>query len=160
MKTNIYIFLLIIVLPLFGCNNKSKEFTVELYLKSNSPTDIQIFYCAGYFEDYSEENSHIKSLKENKPSVLAYVFQVEKTPKRLRIDFNTSEEISLEIDSLKIISNNVEYIVKSKRIEDLFSFNSQVEGHFNDDKLTLKTIKTNEVYDPYIITKNLFKYLY
>ncbi|MFA5555573.1 MAG: hypothetical protein WCY06_03815 [Flavobacteriaceae bacterium] len=93
-------------------------------------------------------------------SSVHFLFKTDKPPRRLRIDFNTDEEITLEVDSLKITYNAIEYQVQPDMMKDFFLFNPQVEADFINNKMILKTVKDNNLYDPFFITKNLSKYLY
>jgi len=144
---------------LFGCNNKLKELEVKLYLQTKQDIDIQVFYNTSYFGNYSEKNSKTIMAKEEFSSV-HFLFKTDKPPRRLRIDFNTDEEITLEVDSLKITYNAIEYQVQPDMMKDFFLFNPQVEADFINNKMILKTVKDNNLYDPFFITKNLSKYLY
>jgi len=153
-----YIFLLIIFC-LFGCDNKLKEFEVELYLQTKQDIDIQVFYSTSYFDNYSEKNSKTVMVEEGDSSV-NFSFKTDKPPIRLRIDLNTDEEITLEVDSLKITYNAIEYLVQPDMMKDFFLFNPQVEADFINNKMILKTVKDNNLYDPFLVTKNLSKHLY
>lgn len=159
MKVENYIFFLFIIFCLFGCNNKLKELEVKLYLQTKQDIDIQVFYNTSYFGNYSEKNSKTIMAKEEFSSV-HFLFKTDKPPRRLRIDFNTDEEITLEVDSLKITYNAIEYQVQPDMMKDFFLFNPQVEADFINNKMILKTVKDNNLYDPFFITKNLSKYLY
>jgi len=145
---------------LFGCNNKLKELEVKLYLQTKQDVDIQVFYNTSYFGNYSEKNSKTIMAKEEEFSSVHFLFKTDKPPRRLRIDFNTDEEITLEVDSLKITYNAIEYQVQPDMMKDFFLFNPQVEADFINNKMILKTVKDNNLYDPFFITKNLSKYLY
>jgi len=150
---------LLLVFFIFGCAKKEHTFEAVLYLETLNKMDIQMFYSTDFREWFSEEQSAHFTVETNEPVQANFEFKDSEKIKRLRIDFNTDEELTIYIDSIKIFDGKNTYYLQAEQLKSWMVPNEQVKLIYTKDKMIVKTFKTDEIYDPYLITKNLQKYL-
>lgn len=144
---------------ILGCTKKEHEVTVILYLESSKDVDIQMFYSDGYLKQFSEIQSSHFYVEADISTETVFKINSSKKVKRLRFDFNTEEELTVVIDSMTIVYNDQIHPLKPDQFKDWLLPNQQVNVRFFQEKLIVNAFKTDAVYDPYLITKNLQKYL-
>jgi len=150
---------LLLVIFFFGCTKKEHTFDVVLYLETSIKMDVQMFYSTSFWDRFSEERSAHLVVEPNRPVKANFEFKSAEKIKRVRIDFNTNQELTIHIDSIKIFDGKNTYYLQAKHLESWMIPNEQVKLIYTENKMIVKTFKTEEVYDPYLITKNLQKYL-
>lgn len=142
-----------------GCAKKEQEIVVFLYLEPSKGVDIQMFYSDSFLKQFSEKQSSHFYVEANTPTESVFKINSLQKVKRLRFDFNTDEELTVVIDSMTIVYNDQRYHLKPAQFKDWLLPNQQANVRFFQEKLIVNTFKTGAIYDPYLITKNLQKYL-
>lgn len=151
--------LLLLVFMVFGCAKKEHNVAIYLHLEASKNTETQLFYSDNFLSQFNEDQSTHFFVEANKPTKAIFKINSFKKIKRLRIDFNTDEEFTVVIDSMSIIYQGKRHDLKPEQFKDWLIPNEQIKLSFSQEKIILNTFKTDGIYDPYLITKNLQKYL-